>query len=122
MMWSDAVIGFLGGSILCGLIAFIYFQRKLSLLGQEKTLYQERSNRLVEVESLLFKREDELRVQGERNAELRVALERTVKENADKITLFENIQTKWEDKFKVISSEALTLTNKSFLELAKCHP
>jgi len=118
MIWTETIFGFLGGAILTILSAFIYFQRKLNLLGQEKALYQERANRLQEVETLLFKREDELRLQGERNAELRVALQRTEKENTDKITLLENIQIQWEDKFKVISSEALTLTNKSFLALA----
>ncbi len=118
MIGLDITVGFLGGAIVIGLITFIYFQRKLSTLAQEKALFQERSSRLPEIETLLVKREEELRLSGERNAELRVALQRTEKENTDKIGLLENIQTQWEDKFKVISSEALTLTNKSFLELA----
>jgi DNA recombination protein RmuC len=118
MMGLDVTVGFLGGAIVIGLVTFIYFQRKLSCVAQEKALFQERSSRLPDMEILLVKREEELRILGERNAELRVALQRTEKENTDKITLLENIQTQWEDKFKVISSEALTLTNKSFLELA----
>lgn len=119
MIWTDAILGFFGGAILMALCVFIYFQRKLSLITQEKALYQERASRLQEVDALLFKREEELRLQGERNAELRIALQRTEKEGKDKLELLENIQKQWEDKFKVISSEALTLTNKSFLELAK---
>lgn len=112
-------IGWLaGGGLLGGLFVFIYAQRKLSLLMQEKALYEERSLRLSDISTLLTKREEELRLQGERNAELRTALQRTEKENKDKIALLENIQTQWEDKFKVISSEALSMTNKSFLELA----
>ena len=118
MMETDVIFGFVGGIILASLCAFIYFQRKLSFVSQEKTLYQERASRLQEVDTLLIKREEELRLQGERNAELRVALQRTEKESKDKLDLLENIQKQWEDKFKVISSEALTLTNKSFLELA----
>ena len=118
MMWANVILGFLGGAILMGLCVFIYFQQKLSLITQEKALYQERTSRLQEVDTLLVKREEELRFQGERNAELRVALQRTEKENTDKLALLENIQKQWEDKFKVISSEALSLTNKSFLELA----
>jgi len=102
-----------------GLCLYIYFQRKLSLLSQNQALYQDRANRLKEIETLLTKREEELRLQSERNAELRMALQRTEKENQEKLTLLENIQKQWEDKFKVISSEALSLTNKSFLELAK---
>lgn len=114
----DAIAGFAGGAILASFCVIIYFQKKLSLITQEKALYQERSQRLQEVDVLLVKQEMELRLQGERNAELRVALQRTEKENQDKLSLLENMQKQWEDKFKVISSEALSLTNKSFLELA----
>ncbi|MBA3813913.1 MAG: DNA recombination protein RmuC [Alphaproteobacteria bacterium] len=107
------------GGVLVGMAGiFIYFQRKVSTVIQEKTLYQERASRLPEVSALLLKREEELRLLGERNAELRTALHRTEKESKEKLTLLENIQTQWEDKFKTISSEALSLTNKSFLELA----
>lgn len=119
MIEVSVICGFLGGAILASLCVSIYFQRKISSLTLEKSLYQERATRLHEVESLLFKREEELRLQGERNAELRVALQRTEQESKDKLSLLEDIQKQWEDKFKVISSEALSLTNKSFLELAK---
>lgn len=114
----EGMIWLLGGSVLGALVIFVYFQRKISLVTQEKTTYQERSHRLSEVNALLLKREEELRLLGERNAELRTALQRTEKENHEKINLLENIQTQWEHKFKAISSEALSLTNKSFLELA----
>lgn len=114
----QGIIWLVGGAILGILSTFIYFQRKLSLVVQEKTLFQERASRLTEVSTLLSKREEELRLLGERNAELRTALQRTEKESKDKLTLLENIQTQWEDKFKTISSEALSLTNKSFLALA----
>ncbi|MBY0272591.1 MAG: DNA recombination protein RmuC [Alphaproteobacteria bacterium] len=106
------------GSLLLGLSLFIYFQKKISYLNEEKTLYQERANRLPNLEELLIRKDEELRMLGERNAELRIELQRTEKENKDKLSLLENIQKQWEDKFKVISSEALSLTNKSFLELA----
>lgn len=118
MIAVEGIIWLVGGIIFGILSTFIYFQKKLSRVMQEKTLYQERANRLSEVSALLLKREDELRLQGERNAELRVALQRTEKESNDKLALLENIQTQWEDKFKTISSEALSLTNKSFLTLA----
>jgi DNA recombination protein RmuC len=118
MIEVSIALPFLGSLILIVLCVFIYFQRKLSLLKQETILYQERANRLPSMETLLLKREGELRLQGERNAELRVALQRTEKESKERLLLFEHIQKQWEDKFKTISSEALTLTNKSFLELA----
>lgn len=118
MIWMDGVLGFGGGALFMALCTFIYFHKKISHLMQEKTLYQERASHLPEVTALLMKRDEELRLQGERNAELRVALQRTEKESKDKIALLENIQNQWENKFKVISSEALSLTNKSFLELA----
>lgn len=110
--------GCIGGGIIGILGAFVYFQRKVSLIVQEKTTYQERSLRLAEVSALLLKREEELRLQGERNAELRTALQRMEKEHIEKISLLENIQIQWENKFKAISSETLSMTNKSFLELA----
>lgn len=112
------IIGLFGGTLGGILSAFIYFQRKISKIQQEKILYQERAGRLPEMTALLIKKEDELRLQGERNAELRTALQRTEKESIEKLSLLENIQKQWEDKFKTISSEALSLTNKSFLELA----
>lgn len=108
----------MGGGTIGALCTFIFFQRKLSRVMQEKTIYEERASRLPELSTLLLKREDELRLLGERNAELRTALQRTEKESKDKLTLLENIQKQWEDKFKTISSEALALTNKSFLTLA----
>ncbi len=119
MFGLEGILGFVGGATLMGSFVFIFFQRKLVLISQEKTLYQERASRLQDIEALLIKREEDLRLQGERNAELRTALQRTEQESRDKLSLFENIQKQWEDKFKVISSEALSLTNKSFLELAK---
>lgn len=119
MIWLDVILGFMGGSVLTGCCLFVYFQKKSSLILQEKTLYQERSSRLQELESLSSKREEEIRFLTERNAELRVALERTEKENKEKLALLEDFQKQWEDKFKAISSEALSFTNKSFLELAK---
>ena len=118
MIELNVILGFGGGAILMGFCFYVYFQRKVSSLIQECTLYQERVRHLQKVEDLLMKREEELRLTGERNAELRAVLQRTEKENKDKIVLLENIQNQWEDKFKVISSEALSLTNKSFLELA----
>ncbi|MBI2707805.1 MAG: DNA recombination protein RmuC [Proteobacteria bacterium] len=118
MLGSEIIIGVFGGAALAGICVFIYFQRILSPLAQEKTLYQERASRLPDMEILLSKREDDLRLMGERNAELRTALHRTEQESKEKLTLLENIQQQWENKFKVISSEALSLTNKSFLELA----
>lgn len=114
----EGIIWLTGGLFMGGLSIFIFSQRKFSLMVQEKTLYQERASRLPEISALLLKREEELRLQGERNAELRTALHRTEKESTDKLALLENIQAQWEDKFKTISSEALSLTNKSFLELA----
>ena len=118
MIELDVILGFGGGATLMGFCLYIYFQRKVASITQESALYQERVRHLQEVETLLMKREEELRITGERNAELRVVLQRTEKENKDKIVLLENIQNQWEDKFKVISSEALSLTNKSFLALA----
>lgn len=119
MIVVESLVGFIGGAVLAALSVLLYFQKKISLLSQEKALYQERASRLQNIETLLFQREDELRLQGERNAELRTALQRMEKENQEKLALVENIQKQWEDKFKVISSEALSLSNKSFLELAK---
>jgi len=118
MIGSEVIVGVLGGAILAGFGIFIYCQRSLSSLAQEKTLYQERASRLPELEILLSQREEDLRLMRERNAELRTALQRTEKESKEKLALLENIQQQWENKFKVISSEALSLTNKSFLELA----
>lgn len=118
MEFQGIMIGLTCG-IMGGLfVAFIYFQRKIFRIEQEKALFQERAARLPEMTTLLTKKEEELRLQGERNAELRIALQRSEKEGHDKLTLMENIQRQWEDKFKVISAEALSLTNKSFLELA----
>lgn len=114
----QGIIWLIGGGTIGVLSTFIVLQRKISRIMQEKTIYQERASRLSEVSALLLKREEELRLLGERNAELRTALHRTEKESKEKLLLLENIQTQWEDKFKTISSEALTLTNKSFLELA----
>lgn len=118
MIGSEVIVGVLGGALLAGFGIFIYCQRSLSSLAQEKTLYQERASRLPEMEILLSQREEDLRLMRERNAELRTALQRTEKESKEKLALLENIQQQWENKFKVISSEALSLTNKSFLELA----
>src|SRR5438445_1122573 len=115
---TAGLIWLIGGIILGTLGVYIYFQRKLSYHIQEKTLYQERASRLPELNASLLKREEELRLLGERNAELRTALQRTEKESNDKLVLLENVQKQWEDKFKTISSETLTMTNKSFLELA----
>jgi len=118
MIGAEGILGFLGGTLIIGSVLYIFFQKKLSLITQEKTLYQERSSRLQDLEAHMVKREEELRLQGERNAELRIALQRTEKESKERLSLFEDVQKQWEDKFKVISSEALSLTNKSFLELA----
>jgi len=118
-MGFEIILGLGGGATLMGFCFFIYFQKKLALITQEKTLYEERARRLLEVEGLLSQREAELRQQGERNAELRVTLQRTERESKEKLTFLENIQKQWEDKFKAISSEALSFSNKSFLELAK---
>lgn len=114
---SSIFITFIG-SMALGLAVLLFFQRKISCLNQENALYQERARRLSHVENILKAKEEELRLLGERNAELRTALHRMEVESKDKLSLLENIQTQWEDKFKVISSEALSLTNKSFLELA----
>jgi DNA recombination protein RmuC len=114
----EIIIWLVIGGMIGSLMVFIYFQKKLSVLEQEKIVYQERSHRMAEVSALLLKKDDELRLQGERNAELRTALQRTENENKERISLLENIQKQWEDKFKVISLEALSLTNKSFLDLA----
>jgi DNA recombination protein RmuC len=118
MVEMSVMISFFGGAIAVGLAIYFYFQRKISSLLQSNTLFQERATRVPELETLLLKKEEELRLLGERNAELRVALQRTEREGQEKLVLLENIQKQWEDKFKVISSEALSLTNKSFLELA----
>lgn len=118
MIEFSVILGILGGAVLMGFCATIYFQRIISRFVQKNALLQERANRFEEVQHILLKKEDELRLQGERNAELRVALQRTEKENKEKLSLLENIQKQWEDKFKVLSSEALSLTNKTFLELA----
>ncbi|HUX79747.1 MAG TPA: DNA recombination protein RmuC [Alphaproteobacteria bacterium] len=118
MVELEVISGFLGGGVLVGFCVYIYLQKKISHVRQDIALYQERARRLEDVDALLSKREDELRLQGERNAELRVALQRTEKESADKLSLLENIQKQWEDKFKVISQDTLSMTNKSFLELA----
>lgn len=118
MVGSEIILGILGGAVLSGFCFFIHFQRKISSLSQEKALYQDRASRLPAMEALLLQRDDELRLMGERNAELRTALHRTERETKEKLSLLENIQQQWENKFKVISSEALSLTNKSFLELA----
>ena len=99
MIEAGIALPFLGSILLVALCVFIYFQRKLSLLKQETILYQERANRLPSMETLLLKREGELRLQGERNAELRVALQRTEKESKERLLLFEHIQKQWEDKF-----------------------
>src|SRR3990167_8491825 len=103
-MGIESILGFGGGATLMGFCLFIYFQKKLALITQEKTLYEERARRLPEVEGLLSQREEDLRLQGERNAELRVVLQRTERENKEKFTFLENIQKQWEDKFKAISS------------------
>ncbi|MBS0272321.1 MAG: DNA recombination protein RmuC [Proteobacteria bacterium] len=118
MIELNVILGILGGATFMGFCIYVYFQRFVSQVTQEKALFQERAHRLEDVEKLLFKKEEELRLVGERNAELRTALQRTEKESMEKLSLLENIQKQWEDKFKVISSEALSLTNKSFLELA----
>lgn len=118
MIELNVILGILVGATFMGFCIYVYFQRLISQITQEKTLFQERASRLEDVEKLLFKKEDELRLFGERNAELRMALQRTEKESLEKLSLLENVQKQWEDKFKVISSEALSLTNKSFLELA----
>lgn len=118
MIQLDIIMSFIGGAFLMGVSLTIYFQRKLFIFTQEKALHEDRLNRLKDVEALFQKQEEELQLQRERNAELRVILQRTEHENKDKLSLLENIQTQWEDKFKVISSEALALTNKSFLDLA----
>ncbi|MBY0501488.1 MAG: DNA recombination protein RmuC [Alphaproteobacteria bacterium] len=119
MLETSIILSFLGSVTLLALCVFIYFQRKLSLLSQELVLYQERASRVQGLENQLFKQDEELRLQGERNAELRIALQRTEKESKERLVIFEEIQKQWENKFKVISTEALSLTNKSFLELAK---
>ncbi len=117
-MHLDIILGFLGGAVFAGVLLYLYFQRKILILYQEKAIHEERALRLKEVEVTLQKKEEELHLQRERNAELRVILQRTEKEGQDKLSLLESVQKQWEDKFKVISSEALTLTNKSFLDLA----
>lgn len=119
MLGSEVILGFIGCAVVIGPLLYIYFQRKMNILSGEKALFQDRASRLQDLETLLLKKEEELRLLGERNAELRVALQRTEKENLDKIVLLENIQKQWEDKFKVISADALSMTNKSFLELAQ---
>jgi DNA recombination protein RmuC len=117
---NDAMtLGVLGGAPLGALICFIYFQRILARITQEKIQFHERASRLPEMEALLQRREGELRLLSERNAELRTALQRTEMEAKEKLLLLENVQQHWENKFKVISSEALSLSNQSFLELAK---
>lgn len=115
----NTVVMIFGGTLFLLCVMYAFFQRQLSGLKQEKTLYQERANRLSDVEDALLKKEEELRFLSEKNAELRIALQRSEKESQEKLKLMEDIQRQWEDKFKVISSEALSLSNKSFLELAK---
>ncbi|OJW51251.1 MAG: hypothetical protein BGO67_13125 [Alphaproteobacteria bacterium 41-28] len=118
MIELEVILGFLGGGTLIGLCVYVYLQKKISHIRQDVALYQERARHLDEVSAQLLKRDEDLRLQGERNAELRVALQRTEKESNEKLSLLENIQKQWEDKFKVISQDTLALTNKSFLELA----
>ncbi len=78
----NLIVGSLGSALFATLGVSLYFQRKLFRLTQEKSLFQERSNRLPELEALLMKKEEDVRLQGERNAELRVALQRTEKEGS----------------------------------------
>jgi DNA recombination protein RmuC len=114
----EVILGTGAGAAVGILSVFFYFQKRLARLVQENILYQERSERIGSLESLLMSRDQEIRMLAERNAELRMALQRTEKEAAEKLHLIENIQQQWESKFKVISSEALSLSNKSFLDLA----
>lgn len=119
MIEIDIIISFFGGGALIGIAAVFYYQSKTSKLIQENALLQDRTTRLQDLEVLMRKREEDEYLLRERNAELRTALQRTEKESQEKIALIESVQKQWENKFKVISSEALTLSNKSFLELAK---
>lgn len=119
MVGFDSLLAGCGGAFVAALGVFLYTQKRFSRLSQEKILLQDRSARLLDMEALLVKKEDELRLLSERNAELRMALQRTEKEAAEKLALIETIQHQWEHKFKAISSEALSLSNKSFLDLAK---
>lgn len=115
----STIVMILGGTLFLLFMMYAFFQRRVSGLMQEKTVYQERATRLSNVEDALLKKEEELRLLSEKNAELRMALQRSEKESQEKLKLLEDIQKQWEDKFKVISSEALSVSNKSFLELAK---
>ena len=117
-MGYESILGVGAGATVGILSVFFYFQKRLARLVQEKILYQERSERTTSLESLLENRDQEIRMLAERNAELRMALQRTEKEAAEKLLLIQDIQQQWENKFKVISSEALSLSNKSFLDLA----
>lgn len=109
----------LGGVAALSILSiFFYFQKRLGRLLQDNILYQERSERASLFEAMVASRDGEIRALAERNAELRMALQRTEKEAAEKLHLVENIQQQWENKFKTISSEALSLSNKSFLGLA----
>ena len=119
MAWIEIIFGILGGGAVMGACVFIYGQKVLSRALQEKSLYQERASYLPHLQDLVAQKEGELRLQGERNAELRTALHRAEQEAKEKLLMLDNIQQYWEDKFKVISSEALALSNKSFLDLAK---
>ena len=64
MIELEVISGFLGGGTLIGFCVYIYLQKKISHIAQEMTLYQERARRSDELEALLLKREEELRLQG----------------------------------------------------------
>ena len=84
MIALDLSLGFFAGAILTGFCLYVYFQKKISAFTQDVALSQDRLRRFEGIETLLLKREEELRLQGERNAELRVALQRTEKESQSK--------------------------------------
>lgn len=119
MAWFEMTLCMVGGGGVMGGLVFIYGQKTLSLVLQEKSLYQERASFLPQLQELVQQKENELRLQGERNAELRTSLQRAEQESNEKLRLLENIQQYWEDKFKAISSETLALSHKAFLDLAK---
>lgn len=94
-------------------------QERVTNLSGELRAQEEKSARIVQLETLGNEQHERIRKLSEQNAQLATALEAERKNLEEQHKLLTEAQARLQDAFKALASEALSQNNKSFLELAK---
>lgn len=119
----DIIIGIVGGVcggvLLAGGGVYVVMSQRLQNLKHNLAIAEDRALRAAEIETQLTEVSNRYQVETTRTAELRMALSKTEEAAHEKLKAIQEVQQHWEDKFKSLSADALSLNNRSFLDLAK---